>query len=59
MLNEDAGLEEDEVVIEVLYKAQITPWISVTPDVQFVVNPGGTEDIENAVRGGARFELVF
>ena len=59
MLNEDAGLEEDEVVIEVLYKAQLTPWISVTPDLQFVINPGGTEDVDDAVRGGARFELVF
>ncbi|MFZ4574447.1 MAG: carbohydrate porin [Phycisphaerales bacterium] len=59
LLNEDAGLDEDEVVVEALYKVQLTPWFGVTPDIQYVINPGGTSDVDNAVRGGARFELIF
>lgn len=59
LLNEDAGLTEDEVVIEALYRAQLTPWFSVTPDLQYVINPGGTDDVDDALRGGARFEVVF
>lgn len=59
-LNDDAGFEEEnEYVIEALYKAQFTPWFSVTPDLQYIVNPGGAGDVDDAVRLAARFELIF
>ncbi len=31
----------DETVVELFYKAQLTPWLSIMPDLQYVVNPGG------------------
>ncbi|WP_158303924.1 carbohydrate porin [Paramagnetospirillum magneticum] len=30
-----------ETVIEVTYQAQITPWWTIQPDVQYVIHPGG------------------
>ncbi|HBH18101.1 MAG TPA: hypothetical protein DDX14_04035, partial [Cyanobacteria bacterium UBA9579] len=33
--------QSKETAIELFYTAQITPWLSVQPDMQFVINPGG------------------
>lgn len=30
-----------EVVMELTYQAQVTPWLSVQPDLQYIFNPGG------------------
>jgi porin len=37
-----------EMVLETSYQAQITKWLSIQPDVQFIINPGGTQDLDNA-----------
>lgn len=55
----DAGFAEDESVLELFYKLQITPWISVKPDVQIIWNPGGDPNVDTAVVGAIRFEIVF
>jgi len=44
--------------IELVYKAQVFGWLSVKPDVQYIANPGGTED-DDAVAVGPRYELLF
>ena len=31
-----------EVVFEMTYQAQLTPWLTFQPDVQYILNPGGT-----------------
>lgn len=31
-----------ELVLELNYGIQLTPWLYLTPDLQYVVNPGGT-----------------
>ena len=31
-----------EVVFELTYQAQLTPWLTFQPDVQYILNPGGT-----------------
>ena len=31
-----------ELSIETFYSAQVTPWLSIQPDLQYIVNPGGT-----------------
>lgn len=42
-LARDAGLpgRTTEELVELTYQAQVTPWLIVQPDLQFVVNPGG------------------
>lgn len=58
-LSEEGGFAEDsETAYELFYKAQITPWFSMKPDVQIIVNPGGSGN-SDAVVFGLRTELSF
>ncbi len=34
-------IRSQEVVMELTYQAQVTPWLSVQPDVQYIFNPSG------------------
>lgn len=44
-----------ETTWEAFYRAQLTPWLAVQPDVQYVVNPGGAG--ENALAAGLRVDI--
>jgi porin len=46
-----------ETAVEVFYRAQLTPWLSLQPDLQFIANPGGQE--EDALTVGLRFGIDF
>jgi len=48
-----------EMVVELTYQAQLTKWLSVQPDLQYIINPGGTTNIENAFVIGGRASVVF
>ncbi|MFQ5461881.1 MAG: carbohydrate porin [Phycisphaerae bacterium] len=46
-----------ETVVELFYKAQLTPWFSLMPDLQYIVNPGG--DGRDAFVVGVRTQISF
>jgi porin len=48
-----------ETVIEATYKAQLAPWWSVQPDVQYIVTPSGVVGSSNAVVVGLRTTVAF
>lgn len=48
-----------EMVLEVTYQAVITPWFTVQPDIQYIINPGGTQDLNNAFLIGGRASITF
>jgi len=48
-----------EMVIEFTYQAGITPWLIVQPDLQYIINPGGTTGLNNAVVIGGRAAITF
>jgi porin len=48
-----------EMALEVTYQAEITPWLVVQPDVQYIINPGGATDLPNAFVIGCRASVVF
>jgi porin len=50
---------ESEKVVEFAHRFQITPWSYFQPDVQWVINPGGTGDIRDAVVIGAQMGVTF
>ena len=50
---------DSEMVIEATYKAQITPWWIVQPDVQVVLTPGGEKTSSTAVVVGIRTSVSF
>jgi porin len=48
-----------ELAIEFTYRAQVTPWLAVQPDFQYVIHPGTDPLIGNASVFGTRFEVGF
>ena len=48
-----------EMVIELTYQAEITPWLIVQPDLQYIINPGGATDVNNALVIGGRAAITF
>jgi porin len=53
------ALADSEKVIEFGHRFQITKWSYIQPDIQYVIDPGGTGDIENAVVIGAEMGVTF
>ncbi|HVE16888.1 MAG TPA: carbohydrate porin [Chthoniobacterales bacterium] len=48
-----------EMVIEGTYDAQITKWLHIQPDLQYIVRPGGSGDLGNAFVLGGRVSVTF
>lgn len=48
-----------EWVLEWDYRAQITPWLYVMPCAQWIIRPGGTGRIPNALVLGAEIGITF
>jgi porin len=46
-----------ETAIELTYIAQFGSWLTVQPDVQYVINPGGTRATQSALVPGLRLGL--
>ncbi len=46
-----------ETVLELFYKAQLTEWVAIQPDFQYIADTGGNG--HDAVAFGIRFEIVF
>ncbi|KAA0223010.1 MAG: hypothetical protein EDS66_03880 [Planctomycetota bacterium] len=55
-VNETAGTE---AVYELYYAIELTPWCVLTPDVQYVHNPGAIDGVGHAVTAGVRLRLSF
>ena len=48
-----------ETVIESNYRMTLTPWLSMAPDFQYVIKPGGSSTVSNAVVLGAQLAVTF
>lgn len=48
-----------ESVLELYYNVSLTPWVAVSPSIQYVSHPGGDRDVDNAVVVGARAQVNF
>jgi porin len=48
-----------ETVIEGTYKAQLAPWWSIQPDIQYIITPSGVEGSQNALVIGLRTSIAF
>lgn len=51
--------DDHESVLEVYYNAQITPWLSLSPGIQYIANPGGDKTVSDAVVFGLRAQMTF
>ncbi len=50
---------DSEKVLEVGHRFQVTKWSYIQPDLQYVIDPGGTGDIPNAVVIGAQMGVTL
>ncbi len=48
-----------ETSIELTYRAQLTDWLAIQPDIQYVLNPGVTGGLSDALVVGVRFEMAL
>jgi porin len=48
-----------ETVIETNYQITLKRWFSITPDLQYVIRPGGSSAVDNAFVLGAQTTIVF
>jgi porin len=45
--------------VEAFYNIEVTPWLHITPDLQVIINPGGTGKWETAIVYGLRAQMTF
>jgi porin len=55
----EGGYPRSEIDLELGYRVQLSPFAYAQPDLQYVVQPGGTGNIPNAVILAAQFGLTF
>lgn len=50
---------DDELALEVYYKVQVTGFLTLKPDLQYIINPGGDSNNDAAVVGALRLQIAF
>lgn len=48
-----------ETGIELYYRIAALPWLAVTPDLQYIADPGATGAADDALQGTLRFRVTF
>jgi len=51
--------DDYESVFELYYSAAVSPWLHISPSIQYVTNPGGDKTIDDAVVLGVRVRVIF
>jgi porin len=51
-LSDDLENKDYELMFELPHIYQATPWLQIQPDAQWIVHPGGSSDIPNALVTG-------
>jgi porin len=59
LFSDDLSGQDGETLLELNYRAQIAPWIFVQPDVQYIIDPDGRSDIDDALVLGFAAGIVF
>lgn len=48
-----------ELAVEATYRAVVNRWLTLQPDIQYIVNPGGRPELRDALLFGLRTQLGF
>ena len=48
-----------ETVLEVNYGAKIAPWLTLRPNLQYIIRPGATGAVRNALVLGLYTQVTF
>lgn len=56
---EGVPVDHTETAIELTYRAELQPWLSIQPDFQYIINPGMNKSLKDAFQIGSRVEIIF
>jgi porin len=59
LFSNDLPGQDGETLLELNYRAQIAPWVYVQPDLQYIIDPNGRSDIDDALVLGFAAGVVF
>jgi porin len=48
-----------ETVLEAAYSFNVTTWLTITPDIQYIIRPSGMQSIDNAFLAGVLLYWTF
>jgi len=48
-----------ETIFETYYNIQVTDWLNISPDIQYIINPGGTHSATDCLVMGLRLQMSF
>jgi porin len=51
--------QDYEMVLEWTYEVAIAPWLTLQPDLQYIIKPSGMSQIANALVGGMQIAVNF
>jgi porin len=51
--------EDYESILEIYYNAVFAPWLNISPSLQYIANPGGSNTAKDAVVFGLRIQSRF
>ena len=54
-----SGFDADESAFEFYYKFEVTPAISLKPDLQYITNPGGVKTADDALVFTLRLDVTL
>lgn len=52
----DSESKSSETAFELTYRAEITPWLAIQPDLQYIVSPGAVKGVSDAWLVGLRIQ---
>jgi porin len=53
------SVEDAEIALELTYRAQVMPWFSFQPVLQYFINPGTDPALNDSIVGGFRYSINF
>ncbi len=58
-MDENTSLEASETAIELTFSTPIRTWLTIQPDIQYIINPNSDPKLQNSLAGGVLFQLSF
>ena len=56
---DELNTDSHETAIELTYRAPVSGWLTLQPDLQYIINPGTDPQQDNALTISLRFELSY
>jgi porin len=52
-------VQSTEYNSEIYYGVHVNNWLTIRPNLQYVIHPGGTSEVDNALVAGIKLQTKF